>query len=409
MNSAWIMTALAAAAGTVFASKELQPDAHGVDRAVTTALQPRLRMSDESKTWPASDKAMALVKDSIVVDFFASPYGVGWNKPEHLHNYIDRAMEAGITGTSATLAATYYTWEQFSAELKIWRDTMLQREDQFIFVNAVEDFQRAHEEGKYAVVWNSQTTSLLNGDLGKIALLGQMGLASMQLVYNDTYRTGDGVIAFYHGRDRGLTNYGKQVIDEMVRHGIVVDLSHTGRNTCEGIIAYMNEQHPGVPVIYSHCLPIGLYEDEPAASPRGCYRNITDEQALAAAKTGGVVSPTFTEWMMDGVWPDDITPLQCAQMIDYYVKLLGSDHVGIATDDMFTTEIIMAFVNANSGAYDDDGYMIDAFNKGAAGCGELAKILPAITDELWKMGYSDEDLRKVYAGNMLRVYGQVWK
>ena len=112
---------------------------------------------------------------------------------------------------------------------------------------------------------------------------------------------------------------------------------------------------------------------------------------------------------MDGIWPDDITPQHCSDMIDYYVKLLGVDHVGIATDDMFTTSIIMDFVNANASAYDDDGYMVKAFNNGAAGCGELAKILPAITDELWKRGYSDEDIRKIYAKNMMRVYDKVWK
>jgi len=397
-----------AGSAAVMAASSPEPHAHANCAHVSSA-RPRALMSEESKTWPASEKAAQFVKDSIVIDFFATPHGVGWNKPEHLHGYFDRAVEAGITGASATLAATYYTWEEFQAELKVWRDTMLQREDRFIFVNAVEDFQRAHEEGKYAVVWNSQTSSILNGDTGKISSLAQMGLASMQLVYNDTYRAGDGVISFYHGRDRGLTNYGRQMIDEMVKHGIVIDLSHTGRDTCEGIIAYMQEKHAGVPVIYSHSLPMGLYKDAPDASQRGCYRNITDEQALAAAATGGLVSPTFTEWMMDGVWPDDITPLQCAQMIDYYVKLLGADHVGIATDDMFTLEIIMGFVDANPGAYDDDGYMIDAFKKGAAGCGELAKILPAITDELWKMGYTDEDIRKVYGGNLLRVYGQVWK
>ena len=96
-------------------------------------------------------------------------------------------------------------------------------------------------------------------------------------------------------------------------------------------------------------------------------------------------------------------------MIDYYVKLIGVDHVGIATDDMFTLEIIMPFVKANPDQYNDGGYMIKAFEKGAAGCGELGKILPAVTDELWKMGYSDEDIGKIYGGNVMRVYRQVWK
>ena len=46
---------------------------------------------------------------------------------------------------------------------------------------------------------------------------------------------------------------------------------------------------------------------------------------------------------------------------------------------------------------------------GADGCGELAKILPAITDELWERGYSNEDLAKIYGGNKMRVYREVWE
>ena len=365
--------------------------------------------SEDSKSWPASEKAKNFVKHSIVIDFFASPYGVGWNKPEHLHDYIDRAHATGITGASATLAATYYTWDQFNAEHKMWRNTLLQNPDRFIFVHHVEDIERAHKEGKYAFIWNSQTSSILDGDLSKIATLRAMGVSSMQLVYNGTYRTGDGVISFIQGKDRGLTDWGKKMIDEMVKQGMIIDLSHTGSNTTNDIYNYVSQKHPGTPIIYSHSLPAGLYKEEPARTAKGCYRNITDEQALQAAKTGGVVSPTFTEWMMDGIWPDDISPVHCADMIDYYVKLLGVDHVGIATDDMFTLEILDKFVAANAGSYKDEGYMANAMEKGAKGCAELAKILPAITDELWKRGYKDEDIKKIYAGNMMRVYKKVWK
>lgn len=364
--------------------------------------------SYESKTWPASKKAKKFVKESIVIDFFASPYGVGWNKSQHLHDYIDRAKATGITGTSATLAATYYTWEDFLIEYNIWRTTMMEQEDKFLFVHSVEDIERAHKEGKYAVIWNSQTSSILNGDLKKIAVLRGMGVSSMQLVYNGSYDTGSGVIQYYKGQDSGLTTRGKAMIDEMVKQGMIVDLSHTGRNTAIDISNYMLEKHQGEPFIYSHSLPEGLYKNLPDATEKGCYRNITDEQAKLAAKSGGVVSPTFTEWMMDGIWPDDISPKHCAEMIDYYVKLVGEDHVGIATDDMFTLEILSKFINANAGNYDDDGYMNEAMEKGASGCAELAKILPAITDELWEMGYTNEQIQKVYGGNMMRVYKKVW-
>nr|WP_217360609.1 membrane dipeptidase [Ruegeria arenilitoris] len=130
---------------------------------------------------------------------------------------------------------------------------------------------------------------------------------------------------------------------------------------------------------------------------------------MRAAKSGGYISPTFTEWMMDGVWPEDISPKQAADMIDYYVQLVGVDHVGIATDDMFSTELVVQFATAIASMYDDGGYMIDAFNKGATGNGELAKILAAITDDLWARGYSNEDLAKIYGGNKMRVYAQVWE
>ena len=59
--------------------------------------------------------------------------------------------------------------------------------------------------------------------------------------------------------------------------------------------------------------------------------------------------------------------------------------------------------------YADDGYMVNAFNKGASGCGELAKILPAITDVLWERGYKDEDIKKIFGGNKMRVYREVWE
>lgn len=369
----------------------------------------RPAMSIESKTWPASDKAKDFVRESIVVGFMASPWGAGWTEDAHLHDYLERSRDAGITGHSMTLAAGTHTWENFIAEHYKWRATMAQRPDKFVFVRSVRDIETAHLRNATAVVWNSQTSTILNGDLKKVATLKEMGLSSMILVYNDINRAGCGSLAAHNGTDFGLTDWGRAIIDELVRYGIILDLSHTGKRTAMDAMDYMDEKYPGTPYAFTHSLPAGLYKDGPEATARGCYRNITDEEALRVKKSGGYVSPTFTEWMMDGIWPDDITPQHCADMIDYYVKLLGVEHVGIASDDMFTTEPTMNFVKANPGLYADGGYMTDAFARGATGCGEISKILPAVTDELWKRGYTGEDLAKVYGGNKLRVYREVWE
>lgn len=365
--------------------------------------------SEESKTWSASEKATKFIKETIVIDMFASPHGTGWTEDKHFHDYLERARGAGITGSEMTLGAGSYTFDQFLNEHYQYRRVMAQTPDKYVFVRSVRDIEHAHITGKTAVIWNSQTATIINGDLKKIPLLKEMGVASIILSYNDLFRTGSGSLAEYNGNTTGVTPWGLSIIDEMVKYGIIVDLSHMGPITTNGIMDHMDENHSGVPYVFTHSLPAGLYKDAPKATPKGCYRNISDEEAERAAKSGGFVSPTFTEWMMDGVWPDDISPQQCADMIDYYVKLVGVDHVGIATDDMFTTKPTMNFVNANPNLYNDGGYMVKAFKAGADGCAELSKILAAVTDELWKRGYSDEDLQKIYGGNKMRVYREVWE
>lgn len=363
----------------------------------------------DSKKWKASAEAEQFVKDTVVIGFLASPYGAGWTENKQLLDYFAESREAGITGHDMTLTAASMNFDDLLFQHQKYRQAMAEQPDKYVYVRSIRDIESAHIKGQTAVIWNTQTATVLEEDLGRMAILKEMGMTSMILAYNDRFRAGSGGLAAYNGKDDGLTEWGRAVIDELVRYGILLDLSHTGNKTANDAMDYMEENYPGVPFVYTHSLPIGLYKDEKNATERGCYRNITDEEALRAAKSGGYVSPTFTEWMMDGIWPDDITPQQAADMIDYCVKLVGVDHVGIASDDMFTTENIVAFSKANAASYADDGYMVNAFDRGATDTGMMARILPAITDELWKRGYSNEDLAKIYGANKMRVYQQMWE
>ena len=82
---------------------------------------------EESKTWPASEKAKQFVKDNIVIGFFASPYGAGWLEEKTVHDYLNRSRAAGITGHDMTLAAATFTWEQYLAELARYRKAFASR------------------------------------------------------------------------------------------------------------------------------------------------------------------------------------------------------------------------------------------------------------------------------------------
>jgi len=121
-----------------------------------------------------------------------------------------------------TLAAAGHTWENFIAEHKKWRSTMAQTPDKYIFVRSIRDIETAHIRGNTtAVIWNSQTSTILNGDLSKVATLKEMGIASMILVYNDLFRAGSGSLAEFNGTTVGVTDWGLAIIDEMVKHGII--------------------------------------------------------------------------------------------------------------------------------------------------------------------------------------------
>ncbi|WP_067657761.1 dipeptidase [Ferrimonas marina] len=363
----------------------------------------------KAKTWPASDKAKQFVKDNIVIGMMASPHGTGWTEDEQLLSYYRESREAGITGHELTLTAASHNWDELMRQHRAFRAAMAKEPENYVFVRSIRDIESAHLKGQTAVIWNSQTATILEEDLSRMPMLKEMGINSMILAYNDRFRTGSGSLTAYNGMDDGLTTWGRAVIDEMVRWGILLDLSHTGKQTAMDAMDHMDEHYPDVPYVFTHSIPAGLYKDEPMATPKGCYRNITDEEALRVVKSGGYVSPTFTEWMLDGIWPDDITPKQAADMIDYYVKLLGEDHVGLATDDMYDVSLVVAFAKKNAAMYNDGGYMINAFNQGADDAAMLARILPAITDDLWQRGYTDAQLAKIYGGNKMRVFQRVWE
>lgn len=115
-------------------------------------------LSEESKIWPASEKAKKFVEETIVVGFFASPFGAGWTEDKHLHDYLNRSRATGITGHSMTLAAAGHTWEDFIAEHQKWKSTMAQDPDKYIIVHSIRDIEAAHIRGNTtAVIWNSQT------------------------------------------------------------------------------------------------------------------------------------------------------------------------------------------------------------------------------------------------------------
>jgi membrane dipeptidase len=210
----------------------------------------------------------------------------------------------------------------------------------------------------------------------------------------------------------GLTPFGEEVVREMNRLGMIIDISHVAPSAVAKVLAISSD-----PIIASHSCVHALCAHD---------RNLTDEQIKAIAKNGGVIGINFFSGYLDlrfnaiadsikaefkaeidsteALYPNDyagkhkalawlfeilderqsvldITVGTVVDHIDHIVKLVGPDHVGLGSDF--------------------DG--VFAFPKGLNDCSKM----PNITRELVARGYSERDIKKILGGNFMRVFGQV--
>jgi membrane dipeptidase len=164
----------------------------------------------------------------------------------------------------------------------------------------------------------------------------------------------------------GLSDFGRAVIGRMNARGILVDISHAAKSTM-----LQATRLSKTPILATHSSVRALC-DHP--------RNLDDEQLIALRDTGGLVQITIvSNFLRLKARPGDLTVADIADHIDYAVRKIGVDHVGIGTD------------------FDGGGGVRGFMNASQA---------PNLTKELIKRGYGAEDVRKIWGGNFLRLLRQ---
>jgi membrane dipeptidase len=280
------------------------------------------------------------------------------------------------------------------------------------FAATAADIRRIVGEGKLAALTGLEGGYAINDELGNVERYFRMGVRYMSPAWSVSTSwagsSGDSV-----GETRGLNDFGKQVIREMNRLGMMVDVSHVSDKTFWDIV---NTSTKPVIATHSDCRAI-----------TNVPRNLTDEMIQALAKTGGVVNVIFYPEHLEPGWsekkkavdaeiapavqraseaePGDVAHKKLARdrvrsveyakrlppvgvsrlvdHIDHVVKLVGIDHVGIGSD----------------------------FDGVQATLSDLADVsqLPSLTRELLRRGYTASDVEKILGGNMLRVMEEVEK
>lgn len=226
---------------------------------------------------------------------------------------VFKALRAGgITATNATCAV----WEnarQTLENIAQWLGWFDCYADLIMPVRRTGDIALAKAAGKTGIVLGFQNGSPIEERLDYLALYKQLGVGIIQLTYNTQNLIGSGC---YESRDSGLSDFGREVVAEMNRVGIAVDLSHVGTTTSDDAIAASRD-----PVVFSHVLPSEL-----KAHPR----NKETRQLKAVADKGGLIGVTmFPPFLPKGTAS---TVDDYARIIEWMVDRCGEDHVGYGTD-----------------------------------------------------------------------------
>ena len=242
----------------------------------------------------------------------------------------------------------------------------------FVASTSAAQIEAAHKQGKIAALIGIEGGHAIQDSLERLREFYERGVRYMTLTHTNTNNWADSsgdindAAVMHHN---GLTDFGKDVVREMNRLGMIVDISHVADRTFFDALAVSK-----APLIASHSSCRALANNA---------RNMTDQMIVELAKKGGVVQVNFYCNFLTVEKPPRATLADVVAHIDHIRQIAGIDAIGIGSD-------------------------FDGIDCVPVGLEDVSKF-PKLTRALLEKGYSAEDVRKIYGGNFLRVMRAVEK
>lgn len=291
--------------------------------------------------------------------------------------------EAGVDVVSLNIGFGPIGPDAHLAMLTAFTDWLAARPSEYRIVHTLADVDAARAAGQLAVMFDVEGMVPLDG--GRIDLVERFrdgGVGWMLIAYNRNNDAGGGCA----DDDPGLSAYGRQVLAEMKRVGMMVCCSHTGHRTARDVI-----EHADNPVIFSHSNALALHDH---------YRNIPDDLIRACAATGGVVGINGLGVFLGD---NDASATRVARHIDHVVQLVGPEHAGIGLDYVFDTQELLEYLEQMRETFPDD----ESFRQ------PLHMFPPTriaeIVEVLLGWGYPRASIELILGRNWRRVAQHVWR
>jgi membrane dipeptidase len=275
--------------------------------------------------------------------------------------------------------------------------------DQMELATTAADIRRIVKAGKISVFLTVEGGHTIDDDLRVLRMYYQLGVRSMTLTHSRNNNWADS--ATDKPAHNGLTDFGKEVVREMNRLGMLVDVSHVSDKTFYDALSVTRK-----PVIVSHSSMRAL-TDVP--------RNVTDEMLWALAKNGGVIGISFGEGFVN---PKDAEALESAIKTETTAPMLSGraldDYAAEDVRNLFGTRVKVAATVADVADHIDHAVRIagidhvgigsdfDGVSGPPNGLDDVSKM-PALIEVLLERGYAERDVKKILGENYLRVIREV--
>ena len=244
------------------------------------------------------------LKNQIIIDGLEY---CNWNR-----EIFEELRHGGVTAIHATLVYWENTEESF-AKIKEWDQLLLNNNDIISLAKSTKDIIKAKAENKVAFIFGFQNSAPIANDIFLVEKFFDKGLRFMQLTYNNQTQLGGGCFEL---KDSGVSRFGKVVIEEMNRLGMIIDLSHAGKQTCLDAIEFSTK-----PVAISHANPNFFHK---------ALRNIDDDVLIRLANKDGFIGLSLYPFHLKNLGDCKIEDF--CSMIKKLINLIGIDHIGIGSD-----------------------------------------------------------------------------
>ena len=330
--------------------------------------------------------AKEILQEHVVVeghrDVYEQIYRTSLGEPSPVRDAIaPRLIRDGINVCVYAISGDSYSHSQNTGR---YLETALDNIDAFLqeaprsegmirMIKTRGDLPDKAEPGTVAFLLHFEGGMPLQGSIHQLRNFYRLGLRSMQLTWNFRNELGDGV--WENRTGGGLTNFGVEVIKEMNRLGMVVDLAHMNR---EGF--FQSLEVAQAPLIVSHANACGMFDNP---------RNLADDQIKAIAQQGGLVGILA---LPERVTKKDATLEDLLRHMDYMINLVGIEHLALGMD----------FVKYDGPRTLKDRHHPQHKPPLVKGFEEI-EDLPNLVDGLQNHGYKEADIALILGGNYLRV------